>query len=411
MDEKNKKQQVVIKICCVIASFILWLYIFNVENPIRERKISVPVKITNKDILTESNLVAVGESDLSISLSLRGNASEIYSVKAEDFDLESDVSSYVLKKGENRIPVEVKKSPQDIKIVNEENLWISIQLDDLKHKTIPIKIVLEGKAKEGFYALEPVLNLREVEISGPSKDLVSATHAVARCNVKDAVKDISVLSPLQVEGASGVVRGVQVKPNSIQVFVPIKKVKSVPINIKTPVNLEKIGIKSITAVPDKIDIAGDEKVLLAVTSLDIEDIDLNKLNGKDTIEAKIKIPKDVTLVNSNGLIKLRIQYNKVVQKEIKLDIETRNIGDNYNVTLNNNKATIVVSGEEGILNTLKVESIDCFVDLSNFTEGEYTVPVTVTLPEGITGVSQSPTSIQATIKTNALEDKNVSKNR
>lgn len=412
MEEKNKQQQVIIKVCCVIASFVLWLYIFNVENPIRERKILVPVKITNRDVLAESKLVAVGENDLNISLSIKGNASELYSVKAEDFRLESDLRSYVLKKGENKVPVQVKKSPENIRILNGENLWISIDLDDLKEKIVQIKVLLEGKVKDGFYALQPNLSIKEAEISGASKELSSITSVVARCNVKDVAKDVNALVSLEAEGESGAIKNVQIEPSSVQVIVPVKKIKSVPVNIKTQPNLQNIqGIKSIAAMPDKVDIAGDEKVLSGITSLDIEDVDLNKLNGKDTIEAKIKIPKDVILVNSNGSIKLKVQYNKIAQKEFNLDIQTKNVGNNYNVSLGVNKATITISGEENILNTLKPESIGCFVDCSNLTEGEYKLPVTVTLPEGITRVSQNPTEVKVIIKSNVLEDKNVSKSK
>ncbi|WML36219.1 hypothetical protein [Clostridium sp. OS1-26] len=150
MEEKNKRQQIIIRICCVIASAILWLYIFNVENPMRERKISVPVQVINKDVLAQSKLVPVGEEQLNATLTIRGNASDIYSIKTEDFKLESDLGAYVVKKGENKIPVIVRKSPETVRIVNSENLWVTITLDELKQETVPVKIITEGKAKEGF---------------------------------------------------------------------------------------------------------------------------------------------------------------------------------------------------------------------------------------------------------------------
>ena len=205
MEDKSKKQQIIIKVCCVIASFILWLYIFNVENPIRERKITVPVQMVNKDILAQSKLVPVGDDSLSITLDIRGNASDIYSVKSDDFKLESDLSAYVVKKGENRIPVQVKKSPQSIRVVNSENLWVTINLDELKQKTVPIKLISEGKPKEGFYAMQPILNFKEVQITGPAEVINGVSVVTARYNLKDAYKDVNIFVSLEAEGSSGVI--------------------------------------------------------------------------------------------------------------------------------------------------------------------------------------------------------------
>ncbi|EKX80053.1 hypothetical protein CFSAN001628_009408 [Clostridium botulinum CFSAN001628] len=38
MGKKSKTKNIIVKICCIIASFALWLYIFNIENPIKEQK-------------------------------------------------------------------------------------------------------------------------------------------------------------------------------------------------------------------------------------------------------------------------------------------------------------------------------------------------------------------------------------
>lgn len=400
MEEKSKNQQIIIKICCVIASFILWLYIFNVENPIRDRKITVPVQIVNKDILAQSKLVPIGEENLSITLDIRGNASDIYSVKVEDFKLESDLSAYVVKKGENKIPVEIKKSPQSIRIANNENLWVKIDLDELKQKVVSIKVVLEGKAREGFYAMQPTMNYKEVKITGPEASINSVSHVVARCNIKDFYKDINIGVPLQPEDSSGaVVKNVSVKPDLVQIGVPIKKIKSVPVNIKTQGKLENSGIlKSIVSTPEKIEIAGEEKVLTNINALDTESIDLNKLAGKDVVEVKVIVPSGINLVNSNGIVKAKIDFDKGIQKQLNLNIQTRNIGNNFTATLEKDKTSVTVSGSESVINNLKAEELACYVDLSNLTEGEHEVPVKVNFPAGVSKIDQSITSVKVTIK-------------
>lgn len=400
MEEKSKRQQVIIKVCCVIASFVLWLYIFNVENPVRERKLVVPVQMVNKDILAQSKLVPVGEENISITLDIRGNASDIYSVKPEDFKLESDLSAYVVKKGENRIPIEIKKSPGSIRIVNNENLWISINLDEIIQKTISVKVIVEGKAKEGFYAEQPIIRTENVQITGPQQDANSVNRVVAICNIKDASKDINITASLKPEDSSGnIVKNVSVKPDSLQVIVPIKNIKGVPISVKTQGNLVNGGVlKSVVPLPEKIDISGEEEILSNISVLNTEIIDLGKLTENDTVETKVLVPKGVNLVNSNGIVKVKINLDKGVQKTFGLDIKTINVGNNYSITMDNDKADVTISGLESTINNLKVEDLSCFVDLNNLAEGEYDVPVTINVPNGISKVSQQPTSIKVTIK-------------
>lgn len=413
MEEKNKRQQIIIRICCVIASAILWLYIFNVENPMRERKISVPVQVTNKDILAQSKLVPVGEEQLNATLTIRGNASDIYSIKTEDFKLEADVGGYVVKKGENKLPVTVRKSPENVRIVNSENLWVTITLDELKQKTVSVKVITEGKAKEGFFAMQPILKSTEVEISGPSDAIKSVSSAVARCDLKSSTQDVKALVSLQpVDSSGNVIKGVSVKPDSIQVTVPVKKIKNVPINLKLQGNLSSEGnIKSIIPIPDTIDIAGDEKVVSNINALDTENIDVSNLYNKDTSEVKVVIPQGVTLVNSNGTIKLKINLDKIVQKDFNLNIQTKNLGNNYAVSLDTDKVSITVSGSETVINNLKPENIECYVDLNSLSEGEHVANVIVNLPSGISKIAQNPPTVKAVITKKVLEGKNVNQNQ
>ena len=56
MDNGNEKR-IVVKLVCVILSFILWLYVSNVENPTRTSDIkAVEVTLENTDVLKDSNL-------------------------------------------------------------------------------------------------------------------------------------------------------------------------------------------------------------------------------------------------------------------------------------------------------------------------------------------------------------------
>ena len=52
MLKKIEGKNFLVKFICLLLSFSLWLYIINVENPVRELKLNnVPVQVVNSEVL------------------------------------------------------------------------------------------------------------------------------------------------------------------------------------------------------------------------------------------------------------------------------------------------------------------------------------------------------------------------
>ena len=81
----------------------------------------------------------------------------------------ADLSAYALKSGEQKIPIEIRKSPDNINVVNSDNLFINVNLDELIETKLPINLNISGKPKEGFYASAPILSQSYATVLGGSK--------------------------------------------------------------------------------------------------------------------------------------------------------------------------------------------------------------------------------------------------
>lgn len=413
MDEKNQKQQIIIKICCVIAAFGLWLYITSVLNPVKNYKKNIPVTIINEDALEQSRLALVPDQKPYVTLTLKGTINDIYSVSEDQFKVVVDLGAYVTKKGENNIPVQIQQSPDNIKILNSDNLWVKITLDDLVEKTVPLKVVTSGKAKDRYYPGKPNTNITDVSVKGPGRFVKLIDRGEIRCDIDGMYRDLNTILPIQAVDINGnAVGGVKVQPKSAELKLPIKKAKSVSINVKTTGKLNDNSVlDKITVMPEKVDIVGEENIINNISSLDTEPIDLGNLSG-DEVAAKLILPKGVTLVNNNGFVKVKIYSNSMINKNISLAIKTINGDNNYNITLDADKAALNISGLETVINNLKPEDIQCYVDLSSMKEGEHKLPVKVNLPEGIKLVSISPENITVNIKKKVTsEGVNVNQNQ
>ncbi|MBV4440891.1 CdaR family protein [Clostridium tyrobutyricum] len=426
METKISENQILIKVCCVIASFVLWLYIFNVENPVRQRKIVVPVKIVNKDVLAQSNFVQIDDKNSSVALEIRGNASDVFSVKADDFKIECDLKSYVMKKGDNNIPAKVVKSPSDVSIANNQNLWISIKLDRLVKRMLPIKLLINGETKSGLFVSNPTVQIKQAQVSGASNYVYYADRITARYDIKNISKDTTVNVALQAEDSNGnVIKNVNITPKTVKVNIPVKNTKNVPVSIKTTGKpLGQTNIESILSSPDKVDISGDAGVISDIGSLDTEPIDLSNISSNTTVNAKLIIPDKVKLVNSNGYINVNININdskntsddKTVnqqnsEKTFNSQIKANNLNGNYIADIENNNATIVVYGNSEIINNLTKDDINCFVNLKSAVEGQKDAELNVNLPKGVTLVSKTPQTVKVTVRKKVSEDENVNQNK
>ncbi|ENK0839071.1 hypothetical protein AB2Z22_002439 [Clostridium botulinum] len=423
MGKKSKTENIIVKICCIIASFALWLYIFNIENPIKEQKITVPVNIVNKESMNELELALMPKEVNTVTLIIKGNVKDIYSVKAEDFKVEADLNSFGLKKGENKIPVKVKKSPGSIKIVNEENLWTKITLDKLKSKTVPIKIKVTGTPKDGYAALNPIIKEETATIYGTETYINKVKEVVGKCNIEGKSSEIKTNISLQAKTYDGdIINEVSVEPSKVYVKISLTRIKRIPVNMRLSEDISNNkNIESITPLQSEVEISGEEEVIQNIKYIDTEMININSIKiGQENIESNLVVPKGVILVSGNNTIKLKVKFkviedkkedeknkdkdkeenkeDKIIEKKATKDINIINEPKDKEVLLSQSNVTINMKGNKDVIDKINVDNIKCYVDLKNVSLGENIVKVIVDMGDNKIDYSVNLDSIKVTVK-------------
>ncbi|WP_102399109.1 CdaR family protein [Haloimpatiens massiliensis] len=396
--DKKKRKDFIIKICCLIVAFGLWLYISNIENPIKTTVIrNVKVNIINKDILSQYNLVQLPKQSYTVNITVKGATSDIYALKASSFKLEADMSSYALKKGTMRIPVEVKSSPSNISIINTESLWVKMELDNFVEKKVPVKLNIKGEAKNGFKTASPLITPTNVTVSGAEQyvNYVSAVSTdVDLANEEKNIDGTYKVRPVDISG--NIVDYVAVEPNGIKVQIALDKTKYVPIEANIKSSKDKF-LTGVSIVPESVSISGDEYRVKKIEKILTEEIDLNNVNNGATVEIPLRIPEGIK-ASYKGNVKVKITYNTIIQKNISLKVDVKNLKDNLEAVLNKEEVLVTVSGNEGKIKSLKNTDMKCSIDLNSLGEGIHNIPVKIELPDGIKNISYNPKTISVTIK-------------
>lgn len=383
MDNWKNKQKVIVQLVCVLLSFGLWIYVTNIENPIKSYELNkVPVEIKNSDNLKSSGLTLSPNQNFYVNLKIEGSSQDLFSIDKEDFKISVDLNELVLKKGENKVMVRIEEAPQDIKIKNSTGLIITINTEEYKTKEVPVKSKINVISKSGYYVATPIFSPDIVLVSGPESLVDKVKSVVAEAEESNAVKTIiKNYTVIPVDDNYKEVIGVQLSQKWVEATIEINEGKTVPIKINVIGTIQNdLKLKSISSDTTEIGITGPKSILDSISEIGTENIDISQIKDNTSIEVKLKIPDGILIHNGQNNINVNILVEKKKTKEITINYSIIGQQEGISIVPDKNNITIEVIGFEDDINNLTEANFSAQLDVSQYTkEGEYTKAPTVSL--------------------------------
>lgn len=388
--DSTKKGKLIVKGVCLILSFVLWLYVSNVENPTRTLELkNVEVEILNEDVLSSSNLCILNDMNFSVDLKLEGKANDIYSIKKSDFNLKVDLSNYALKEGENNIPVEVIGFPDDIIIKNKSELTISLNLEEEAKKTVNVKSNVKTTFKDGASSKSITVSPTSVMVKGPESLVEKVESVVMEGEISDISKDISKtfrLIPIDSKGKE--ISGVDLSDKIGKVIVSVGNSKQVKVNAVYKGNLpENLILNGITLSSAYVNIVGERSVINSISQINTEYINLANIKESQNLNVKLELPEGAFLLDGSNTVTAYVEVSKKednIKQMItkKIDGIKVNLTDKVNTALTYevNNISVEVSGNSKEVNEITSANIEATTSVSRITEaGEQEVALNVSL--------------------------------
>ena len=383
MDNWKNKQKVIVQLVCVLLSFGLWIYVTNIENPIKSYELNkVPVEIKNSDNLKSSGLTLSPNQNFYVNLKIEGSSQDLFSIDKEDFKISVDLNELVLKKGENKVMVRIEEAPQDIKIKNSTGLTIRINTEEYKTKEVPVKSKINVISKSGYYVATPIFSPDIVLVSGPESLVDRVTSVVAEAEESNAVKTIiKNYTVIPVDDNYKEVIGVQLSQKWVEATIEINEGKTVPIKINVIGTIQNdLKLKSISSDTTEIGRTGHKSILDSISEIGTENIDISQIKDNTSIEVKLKIPDGILIHNGQNNINVNILVEKKKTKEFTINYSIIGQQEGISIVPDKNNITIEVIGFEDDINNLTEANFSAQLDVSQYTkEGEYTKAPTVSL--------------------------------
>lgn len=410
-----KEKNLLVKFLCLLISFGLWIYVSNVENPIKQYTITnIPVQIINSDILKSDNLAIAPDQTFTISLTIQGSSSNIYSINKSQFTVVTDLSNYALKAGANSIPVEITSSPDSVNIKNTGVLRVNVNLENITEKTLAVQSELNVTTGNDIYVKNTSFSTPNITISGPEDSVNKVAKLVVRGDITVNSTTTTASFPVEAVDSSGdVVNGITLSTTNVNATIDADKGKSIPVKVQTTGSLKKgLTLESITANPNTIKIIGTEDNLNSTDEILSEPIDLSSITGNETIITNLIVPSNIALLPNENEIEVEVKINSNSDtnstenegdgsgestKTFELPVSVVGSLNGYNVSLSNDTTTVVLRGTEEALSNIEPSDLSCEIDISKLTaDGGSVTPTITNNNSNVTIESESPQTIEVT---------------
>ncbi|MBS5927066.1 MAG: hypothetical protein KIC66_08260 [Clostridium sp.] len=381
MDKGNEKRGIV-QLVCVLLAFCLWLYVTSMENPNKSSEIKdIPVDIINSEVLRESNLALSPNQNFTVNLRIDGPANAVYSAKVADFKVTADLGTYVLKKGENNVPVRVVNYPQDVNVMNTGVLSIKINVEEYTEKYVNVVSKVDTLFKEGFVERNVEFTPQSVKIYGP-ESAVSKVKSVALIGeTKDISEDFESeyeLIPIDSEGA--VVKGVSLDKSKGTLKMQVGKGTEVPIKVKYMGSLKNgLSIEKETLSKNKVSIIGDPKAVENIKYIETEPLNLSDIVSSKDVNLKLSIPEGITVSLDEQYVTVSLKIKDEIPVTKSFSVKVDYIGVDANHEYTPNTVNVVLEGTKEALASIKADNIKVEASVGGLVEGNHEVEWKATL--------------------------------
>ncbi len=264
---------------------------------------------------------------------------------------------------------------------------VTIYEKESENRPLTYDLLHQDKLDSKLYISNVEIDRTDVIIKGAKYKLEKVASVRALLDVNNipnpragdiTVKDI----PLVAYDTDGKIMDVEIVPKSVAANVSITSPsKEVPIRV-VPVGTLAFGksIKSILPSISTITVYGEQSAIDELQQLDVE-IDVKGLEKDKEFNVTLKKPKGITELSSKNMT-ISVTVDNSTTKEFKdISISTKNLGEGLVAQASSDddrKVTVVVSGSEEALDSIKESDISAYVDLKDYGVGTHEIEVVVT---------------------------------
>lgn len=377
----------------VVLAFGLWMYVITQVSPNHEWTYNdIKLQIDGETMLRERNLIITGMSSDTVDLTLAGNRSDLNQLNSSNITLRVDMTR-IYDPGTHTIDYSISY-PSNVAgnaftRVNQYPESITVTVERLERKSVPVVIIYQGKVDEGYVVRRGDIQLsnEEIQISGPASVVSRITQAVITVNLDGQTVSIQQdyrFTLCDQEGNAVDSHLVTVNEETVHVDLTIHRYKQVQLTV-TLVEGGGASEETVTVEidPDTIQISGSDIALEQVgDSINLGTINLADYETDTTLTFQIPALDGVTNDSGKTEVTVDLKFNNLSTTEIAIEnFKITGVPQGHRAEVITEKLIIKVRGPADLIGKLKPEDVIATVDFTNGEAGQSTYRVTISFSE------------------------------
>lgn len=383
------------KIVSLLLAILFWLWVTN-QNQASSQTLNgdqtLTVPLVTKNLPVNSMVMTKLPS---VRVRLQGSNP---SVNVKDLYAYIDLSGTT--PGEH--PYDVKMDPiPGVQIKELTPQQVTLHIDTVQEKMLPVQANISGSPAEGKEVGNPILKPSVVNVRGPGSVLSTLDKVVVEVNVSGATDTVSKSLPVLFRDKAGQVifgpdpsiETLISSPGSVDMMIPIiakgSASKMIPVRVISKGDpATGMVLRSLQAVPDRVQVWGTPEALKGFDGLNIGPVDLTGLTENKTFPIssdKVSLPAGVSF-GPGTQFTVAATIGKAPQNKTftGLSVTVKNIPNDLVFDGAPGNVDVTVNALPEILNTLTPDQISLWVDATGQVAGSHAdTKVFWQLPPGV----------------------------
>lgn len=389
-----------LKILSLIAAIVLWLIVVNIDDAVGSRVFrNVPVTLINTDVITDQDQTyRIEEGTDVVDLTVYARRSVLNNLQVSDFTATADLQKDLRYDSMVKIEVSYAGNSSLIDRIEQSRENILLSIEELVTEQFKVSVKTKGTLSEGMVVGSAVPQQTLLNISGPASVVERVKRVEAEVDITGITGTTVRSCSLKLMNSDGdAIDGTYLsyigKDSDFNVTITMLNTKTVGISFDvSDISPDGYGLGSITYRPETVVIAGTSADLRGIANISVPAGVLNPDKGIGQIERTVDIsqylPVNITIPNEDEkeiVVTMNIVPYVTANYSLSPDLfRYDNIREGLTLDVSESgPLEVPVDGLEAELAELTAENIQVNVDLTSYTRpGTYTVPVTVTVPDG-----------------------------
>ncbi len=388
----------------LLLALAVWLAAVTAADPDVVRSYPAPVRL--EVVGQDPGLIIDGTLPKQVELTLRAPQSVWDQLTARPDDVRAILDLSGLSAGEHKVGIQIQISVRPVRIVSANPSSVTVSLEPLITRTLPLQSSLSGQPAIGYQAGSLSVDPQQVVLAGPKSAVSRVSHVRVVVDITGIREALDETLPVQALDQNNVpVTDLTIQPDSAHVTLPITRQGGFrDLAVKVIVRGQVANgyrLDSISVSPPVVTVYSSNPDLVNALPgvVETQPLDLSEAKDNVTLRVPLNLPGGVSAVGDQTVV---IQAGiSPIQSSLTISgqqVEIAGLPGNLNAQISPESVDVILSGPLPVLNSLSRQDVHVTVDVTGLAAGSYQLTPTVQiLASDVTVESLLPGTVEVVL--------------